>query len=319
MDALHDPDTIVQRRQEANLNSTDVTVESDTPPKTPCKTCRECGGETRRTDDERVCTECGLVLQQERIDRGPDWRCLDDTSQRRTGAPVDRTRHDGGVSTRIGFGKGTDVTEARARRLVRMRTLHNRSRFESKAERNRAYGFTEIKRIVSARSLSASVEEQACSLFESAQSEGLLSGRSIEGFSAGTVYAVCRVQSIPRTIEEIVAVARADRDELGVAYDVLNRELGLPTGPITPSKYLPRFASELELANDVEMRAREYADAIVTAGKLGGKNPSGVAAACLYMAAYDFGVDVTQTEAADVAGVSRMTIRSRITELKSLD
>ncbi|MCL9812890.1 transcription initiation factor IIB [Natranaeroarchaeum aerophilus] len=289
------------------------------PPDTACKTCHECGGEVRHTDDERICTECGLVLVRDRIDRGPDWRCLDDTGQRRTGAPVDRTRHDGGISTCIGYGEGTDITEARAQQLIRIRTLHNRSRFESKAERNRAYGFTEIKRIVSSRSLSRSIEEQACSLFESAQSEGLLSGRSIEGFSAGAVYAVCRVQSIPRTIEEIVAVARADRDELGVAYDALNRELGLPTGPISPLTYLPRYASELELANDIEMRAREYVDAIVTAGKLGGKNPSGVAAACLYMAAYDFGVDVTQTAAADVAGVSRMTIRSRITELKELD
>ncbi|MEY7850974.1 transcription initiation factor IIB family protein [Natrarchaeobius sp. A-rgal3] len=270
-------------------------------------------------EGETVCSECGLVVDVDEIDRGPEWRQFDTAeTNRRTGAPRDRARHDRGLSTRIGYGPHADASGPRARQLVRMRRLHNRARFSSKTERNKAYGFTEIRRIVAAMSLSTSVREQACSLFESAQSEGLLSGRSIEGFAAGSVYAVCRVQSVARTIEEVVGVAHADREELLVAYDALNQHLGLPVGPISPLEYLPRYASELELEADVEMRAREYATTFVESNQLGGKNPSGVAASCLYMAAYDLGVDVTQTAAADVADVSRMTIRSRITELKPL-
>ena len=279
--------------------------------------CLECGGTVRREGTETICPECGLVLDEDVIDRGPEWRNADDDrDQRRTGAPLERSRHDRGLSTEIGFGTGSDVSGARQRQLVRMRRQHSRARFDSKAERNKAYGFTEIRRIVSALSLPTSVREQACALFESAQSEDLLCGRSLEGFSAAAVYAICRVQSIARTMGEIVAVARADRNELKVAYDALNRELGLPVGPISPVEYLPRYATELDLDADVECRAHEYATWLAENARVGGKNPSGVAAACLYRAAYDLGVDLTQTAAAEVADVSRMTIRSTVTDLK---
>lgn len=283
------------------------------------RTCEECGGRIRTIDREHCCSECGLVVAVDEVDRGPEWRCPDpDENVRRTGAPRDHSRHDSGLSTKIGYGSNADVSGPQARQLIRMRQLHNRARFSSKTDRNKAYGFTEIRRIVSTLSLPTSVTKQACRLFESAQSKDLLCGRSIEGFSAGSVYAICRVQSIARTIEEIVEVARSSRAELLTAYDALNRELGLSVGPISPLEYLPRYATELDLESDVESCAREYATAYIDAGKLSGKNPSGVAAACLYMAAYDLGVEINQTDAASVADVSRMTIRSRVTELKEL-
>lgn len=286
---------------------------------TAADTCEACGGSLQTVDGERVCPECGLVDTVDQLDRGPEWRRSEsETNVRRTGAPVDRSRHDNGLTTRIGFGPESDVNGPNARQLVRMRRLHNRARFASKAERNKAYGFTEIRRIVSALSLPTIVKDQSCSLFDSAQTENLLCGRSIEGFSAGAVYAACRVQSIARTIEEVVTVARADRDELLVAYDALNQELGLPVGPISPLEYLPRYATALSLDGECEARAREYATAFVESESLGGKNPSGVAAACLYVAASEQGVDVRQADAADVADVSRMTIHSRVSELEEL-
>ncbi|WP_436346634.1 transcription initiation factor IIB [Natronorubrum sp. FCH18a] len=284
---------------------------------TQTESCDECGGRLRTTENEVVCEECGLVVGEDSIDRGPEWRHLENgDNRRRTGAPLERSRHDRGLSTRIGFGTGTEVTGERQRQLVRMRRQHNRARFSSKAERNKAYGFTEIRRLVSSLSLPTPVREQSCTLFESAQHEDLLCGRSLEGFSAATVYATCRVQSIARTMDEVVTQARANKSELKAAYDALNRELGLPIGPISPVEYLPRYTSELELQADIESRAREYATWLRESGRIGGKNPSGVAAACLYRAAYDHGVDVTQTEVADLANVSRMTIRSTATELK---
>lgn len=125
--------------------------------------CAECGGLLRRFDGETVCDDCGLVAGVDRLDRGPDWRGGDgDDADRRTGAPVDYARHDRGLSTRIGYGPTADFSGPRARQLVRMRRLHNRARFESKAERNRAYGFVEIRRIVSAMSMPASIRDQAC-------------------------------------------------------------------------------------------------------------------------------------------------------------
>lgn len=178
------------------------------------------------------------------------------------------------------------------------------------------YGFTEIRRLVGRLELPDSLQERACVLFESAQDDGLLQGRSIEGFAAASVYAVCRTASVSRTLGEIVTVAAADEAELKVAYDALNRELGLPTGPIDPAEYLARFASKLDVSSELERQARAFAERARESGLATGRNPSGVAAACLYTAAREADADLTQSDVASVAGVSAVTVRSTYQDLR---
>lgn len=290
--------------------------------------CPDCEGNLRIDGTETICEDCGLVSAENAIDRGPEWRSFDDGTpdRRRTGAPLTRSRHDRGLSTEIGYGSGSSggygsrLSGRKRRQIARLRREHNRARISTKVERNQVYAFAEIRRINGLLSLPDSVREQACALFESAQSEGLLQGRSLEGFAAASIYAVCRTRTIARTIDEITTVARASADELRVAYDALNRDLGLPTGPIDPVQYLPRFASKLGLEAEIERRAREHVSALVQNGLVGGRNPGGVAAACLYRAAGERAEwpTVTQVEAADIADVAPVTIRSTVANLDTL-
>ena len=277
---------------------------------TQAQTCPECEGTVRAGECETVCTSCGLVVDEHAIDPGPEWRSFDDddTNPERTGAPLTRSRHDRGLSTEIG--RSTRLKGRKRRRIARLRRQHKRTQIRSKAERNRVYAFTEIRRLVSRLELPEHVREQSCALFESAQSEGLLQGRSIEGFAAAAVYATARTAAVARTIPEITDAAKATRDELDVAYDALNRELGLPTGPIDPREYLARFASKLDLPTRIEQRARELATEARSRGIDTGRHPGGVAAACLYTAARREDYPLTQQAAADVAGVTPVTIRT---------
>ena len=282
---------------------------------TTAQTCPECAGRLRADDCETVCTECGLVIDEHAIDPGPEWRSFadDETDPERTGAPLTRSRHDRGLTTEIG--RSTRLKGRKRRRIARLRRQHKRTQIRSKAERNRVYAFMEVKHVVSDLDLSDTVEERACVLFESAQEEGLLQGRSLEGFAAAAVYAVCRTASVSRTLKEVVGAATATRNELDAAYDALNRELGLQTGPIDPREYLPRFASRLDLPPAVERRARDLAGRARGEGIDNGRNPGGVAAACLYTAAREEGVSLTQREAAEVAGVTPVTLRSTYYDL----
>jgi transcription initiation factor TFIIB len=277
---------------------------------TTAQVCPECEGSVRATDCETVCAECGLVIDEHAIDPGPEWRAFadDDTNPERTGAPLTRSRHDRGLSTEIG--RSTRLTGRKRRRIARMRRQHKRAQIATKAERNRVYAFTEIRQLVSALDLTESIRDRSCVLFESAQDAGLLQGRSIEGFAAAAVYATCRTASVSRTLDEVVTAAKASREEHDAAYDALNRELGLPTGPIDPREYLARFASKLDLSPAVERRARKLAETARENGLDNGRNPSGVAAACLYTAAREFDEDLTQQAAADVAGVTPVTLRT---------
>lgn len=275
--------------------------------------CPECDGRLLRDGEETVCRSCGLVVAEDRIDHGPEWRGLDDERER-TGAPLTRSRHDRGLSTEIGWGENR-LTGRKRRRLARMRRQHARSKIASKAERNQVHAFTEIARLTCDLSLPEQAKERACMLFKQAQDADLLRGRSIEGFSAASVYASCRIGSLSRTEAEVVEVASANLVEFRTAYSAMNRELGLPTGPIDPAEYLPRFASELDLPTTVETRARDYLESLRTDGYLAGRNPSGIAAACLYAAAVEEEHPITQREAAAVADVTPVTLRSTYAKL----
>ncbi|MEE6209138.1 TFIIB-type zinc ribbon-containing protein, partial [Salarchaeum sp. III] len=60
--------------------------------------CPECGGNLA-VDEERgetVCTECGLVVEEDEIDRGPEWRAFDSAEKdkkSRGGAPPTNKKH----------------------------------------------------------------------------------------------------------------------------------------------------------------------------------------------------------------------------------
>jgi len=281
------------------------------------RSCPECDGRLTSDGDETVCGDCGLVVAEDRIDRGPEWRSFadDDTRKERTGAPLTRSRHDRGLTTEIGHGGDLRLTGRKRRRVARMRREHGRARISSKSERNQVYAFTEIRRLVSALQLSGDIRDRACVLFESAQSEDLLRGRSLEGFASAAVYATCRTAAVSRTLDEILEVARASRGELKAAYDALNRDLGLPTGPIDPREYLPRFASRLDLPQAVETRAAELVERGHDENLVSGRDPSGFAAACLYTAARERGRSLTQKDAAEVADVTPVTLRSTYDDL----
>ncbi len=295
--------------------STGTEISTDGPEPRAADECPECGNRTRVENAERVCTDCGLVVDADRIDHGPEWRSFDDddTNPKRTGAPMTRSRHDRGLSTEIG--RSTRVKGRKRRRLSRMRTQHNRARISSKRDRNKVYAYTEIRRLTGALELPDSLRDTACSLFDSAQSESLLRGRSLEGFAAACVYVACRTADVARTVREVCVEAKATEAEHRAAFDAMNRELGLPIGPSSPAEYLPRFASELDCSAAVEGRARELADRAVSEGIANGRNPVGVAAACLYTAARQGSGDCTQQAAADVAGVTPVTVRRTYADL----
>ena len=269
--------------------------------------CPECEGRLTADGDETVCESCGLIVSTDRLDRGPEWRSFedDDRNPARCGAPLTRSRHDRGLSTEIGrSGRG------KSRKWSRLRRQHRRTQIRSKRERNQVYGFTEIRRLMGALSLPDRIRDQACSLFESAQNEDLLRGRSIEGFASAAVYAACRVAGVSRTISEVVDAAKATADEHRAAYDALNRELGLPVAAAAPTEFVARFTSELDLGQAVRRRARDHAERAVESGHANGRNPGGVAAGAVYLAAREEGAGVTQAEAADIADVTAVTVRT---------
>lgn len=297
----------------------EMTVDEDVP--TDTAACPDCGGQVRTNSVETVCEDCGLVIAADKIDRGPEWRSIDDDTAagKRTGSSLTIARHDRGLSTEIGQAPGSDTDRSRRKRrqLGRLRRQQRRGCFRSKAERNLAHGLGEVRRIAGALGLSESVRDQACYLFRSAQQEGLLPGRSIEAMAAGSIHGACRCNGLARPLADVVDVARVARSRVANAFQVLNRELGLPTQPVRASAVVPRVASALGVSTTVRRRATTLAKRAQEITVATGCKPSGLAAACLYRAARDVGASLTQQALADAAGISVTTLRARRNDLDS--
>jgi transcription initiation factor TFIIB len=305
------------RAHEERETEHEETTESET-------VCPECDGDLV-TDAERgetVCSECGLVVEDEEIDRGPEWRAFDSAERdekSRVGAPTTKMMHDEGLSTNIGWqdkdAYGKSLNTRQRQKMQRLRTWNERFRTRDAKERNLKQALGEIERMASALGLPEEVRETASVIYRRALDEDLLPGRSIEGVATGALYAAARQMRTPRSIDEVAKVSRIDAMEFKRTYRYIVRELGLEVQPADPTSYLPRFTSELDLPDEVERRARELLDNAGEQGVTSGKSPVGLAAAAIYAASLLTNQKVTQSEVSAVTDVSEVTIRNRYQEL----
>jgi len=286
--------------------------------------CPECGGGLVTDDEhaETVCADCGLVVEEDEIDRGPEWRAFDAAEKdrkSRVGAPTTNMMHDKGLSTNIGWqdkdAYGRSLSSNQRAKMQRLRTWNERFRTRDSKERNLKQALGEIDRMASALGLPKNVRETASVIYRRALEEDLLPGRSIEGVASASLYAAARQAGTPRSLDEIAAVSRVEKMELTRTYRYVVRKLSLEIAPADPESYVPRFASDLDLSEEVERRARQLIEAAREDGRLSGKSPVGLAAAAVYAAALLTNKRVTQGEVSEIANVSEVTIRNRYKEL----
>jgi len=308
----------------SNTDTRTRTTETESSQEDVSTICPECGGDLRTEGDraEVVCRDCGLIVETDDIDRGPEWRAFDSAERdrkSRVGAPRTKMMHDEGMSTNIGWqdkdAYGRALSSRQRRRMQRLRTWNERFRTRNSKERNLKQALGEIDRMASALGLPENVRETASVIYRRALNEDLLPGRSIEGVSTAALYAAARQAGTPRSLDEIATVSRVDKMELTRTYRYVVRELGLEIKPADPESYVPRFASDLDLSEETERRARELLRTSQREGIQSGKSPVGLAAAAIYAAALLSNEKVTQNEVSQVASISEVTIRNRYKEL----
>jgi len=271
---------------------------------------------------ELVCDDCGLVIEEDLIDYGPEWRAFDSEQREkraRTGAPMNYMIHDKGLSTTIGWTNrdsyGKSIPNRNRAQLYRMRKWQTRIRISNATMKNLVVALSDLDRMSSCMGLPRTVRETAAMIYRKAASKNLVRGRTVEGVAAAALYAACRQCHVPRTLDEISNIANMSRRDIGRNYRYIARELKLKLMPTTPQDYISRFCSELKLSGDVKAKTieilKEAADKELTSGR----GPTGVAAASLYIASVLCGERRTQRDIADEAGITEVTIRNRYKEL----
>jgi transcription initiation factor TFIIB len=288
--------------------------------------CPECNGKKLIRDYEKgeiICASCGLIISDNLVDAGPEWRAFDAEQKEkraRGGAPVKFMRPNKGLVTEIDQYnrdiRGVRISPKKQAQLYRMRKWHKRVSIATSMERNLAIALAELDRVASSLGLPENIKESAALLYRKVVKAELIRGRLIESVVSAVIYAICRIHGIPRTLDEIAKASGIEKKEIGRAYRFIKVEMDIDVPLTDPSEYVPKFASALKLGPPVQEESIKLIKRSVKRGLISGRGPTGVAAAALYIASAMHGEKRTQKEVADVAGVTEVTIRNRYRELK---
>ena len=286
--------------------------------------CPECGNLNLISDESRgeiICNTCGLVLNRI-IDTGPEWRAFNAEEARkkvRVGAPSTLTLHDKGLSTMIGWtnkdGYGRTLSPKMKAEVYRLRKWNARTRTNKSIDRNLAYAMNELDRLASQLNLSRDIKESAALIYRKMANKNLIRGRSIEAVLIASIYAACRMNRIPKTLDDFLEFCTVEKKKIARCYRLVMRELKINVHVSSPINFVSRFCADLNLSG----RTQNFAAEILKLAKkhriTAGKAPTGLAGAALYIAAMKEGEHRTQKEISATAGVTEATIRNRYKEL----
>jgi transcription initiation factor TFIIB len=278
------------------------------------KECPECGSKSLVRDYNKAeifCADCGLVIAENIVDLGPEWRAFDSeqmSKRARVGAPMTYRIHDKGLSTIVTWGSA-------GQGQYKLKKWQQRTHIANTTERSFIFALSEIDRMACALKLPVNIREAASMLYRKAMKKRLIRGRSIEGITTALLYITCRQYGVPRTLEEVREISRVGQKEISRAYRFLLRELDLKVSPASPIEFVPRFCSMLNLSGEIRSHAIEIIKKAAEAELTNGRGPIGIAAAAIYIAAILNGEHRTQKEVSDVTGVTEVTIRNRYKEL----
>ncbi|MHA1291057.1 MAG: transcription initiation factor IIB [Promethearchaeota archaeon] len=272
--------------------------------------CPECGGYLIQSMGDIICRQCGLIIGERLPDISHQGRRAYTTAEKekreRTGAPISDLLPDMGLTTVI---KRQNIENPDLRRAAKWNT---RLSWE---KRNMLIATTELKRIASNLNLPDHVKNMAIRLYKKAFNKKLLKGRSIQGMVAACLYFACRINYLPRTLDEILGETSSNAKNVRRCYSTLIRELNLKAPNRDLISLIPKYITELNLDQEIERLsiklAKEYKLKIYTSGK----DPKGICAGVIYLACKIKKRSITQKQIASAIGITEVTLRSRFKEL----
>lgn len=282
--------------------------------------CPECGSRKIIQDNgsgEIVCNDCGLVVSETLINTGPEWRAFSPKeieNRTRTGLPVRFSLPDIGLSTTFHPFDVKGETRYEMYRLKKWNQIYNKNIHRG----NLSTAMLELDRLCHRLSLPKTVQERTAMIYRKALKAGLVQGRSIASLTAASIYIVCRMNQIPRTLDEVSHHSHIDRKQIAQYYRMLLREMNLRV-PVPKAKYrVSRIASVAGLSENTQRKAIEILGEAERLKITVSKSPMGMAAAALYLACVMNGEKRTQKVLAEASGISEVTIRNRYKDLKRL-
>ncbi len=275
------------------------------------------------TDSERgemFCGGCGLVLVQNIADTSHEsngYSQEDFMKLTRTGPATSLTMHDKGLSTVIGINKdfsGNALSSKTKYEFNRLRVWDQRSKSRSTATLSKA--FTLLNGMKTKLGISDNVVESAAYIYRKIVSEKLTRGRTMASLVSASLYAACRENNLPRTLDDIANAGNIERRILSRDLRTIIKKLGLNLNQYDISSFISKISNNMNLKEKTKRDAFDILKRCEPEGIIAGKHPVAQAAASLYIACIINGEKISQKKFSKESGVSDVTIRNRVTLIR---
>jgi transcription initiation factor TFIIB len=297
----------------------------DSPESIKCSICGRIRTAIADPDSgEIVCSNCGMVIAEtNQDDVNPERRAFtpeEQIARTRTGAPISLSRHDKGLTTVIGKptkdAAGRELDANARSTFKRLKTWDTRMQIDSSTNRNLYRAFYDLNVLKDKLGLSDAIVEKTAYIYRKVEHRRLVKGRTIPGMLAAAIYLACREMGTPRTLKDISRISNVKRKGIARNIRTLTVELGIKPPVFDPMKCIVKVANAAQIGERTTRQAFKMMNELLrrkTASA--GKDQMGLAASILYIACKETGEIKPQKVMAGAAGVTEVTLRSRVKEL----
>ena len=275
------------------------------------------------TDSERgeiVCGGCGLILLQNMADASYEnngYTSENFMKMSRTGPASSLTMNDRGLSTVIGTNKdstGKALSSKTKYEFNRLRTWDQRSKSRKTASLSKA--FTLLHGMKTKLGISDNVVENAAYIYRKVVNAKLTRGRTMASLISASLYAACRENNIPRTLNDIAEAGNVERRILSRDLRTIIKKLELNLNQYNTSSFISKISNNMNLKEKTKRDAFKILDLCEKEQITAGKHPVAQAAASLYISCIMNGEKISQKKFSVESGVSDVTIRNRAVLIK---
>ena len=290
-----------------------------------CSVCRNGRPIADPASGELLCSGCGLVFSEKVPENRAEWRnfASEHNDRARTGSPMSLARHDMGLNTVIGNNNkdssGQNIQPSMHSTMKRLRTYDFRSQTHTSTDRNLMRAFSELGRQRDKLGLSDAIIDKTAYIYRKALGKGLVRGRSTSAILAAAIYIACREMGAARSLKDIGEITNVRRKAISRSYIILIQRLEIIMPAINPMNCIAKIANKANLSEKSKRMAIDTMKDLVNTQASAGKRPMGLAATILYLSCLGNDEAVTQKDIAEAAGVTEVTIRNIIKDLKAKD
>eukprot|EP01083_Nonionella_stella_P274198 930651_1 len=284
----------------------------------PDKKCPDCRNGGNIIDDpksgRKICTSCGLVLENQIISEQSEWRTFADND--RSGPDPNRVgqaqhyllQENGDLSTTIGHRDNA--------KLSNTQKAIGGNVSQSKLSR----GIRDISNYCSRLSLPKDVQNFAGELFKELTSKKEMKGKKAIVMVATCVYIAAKQCHCDRPLKELCEEFGVDRASVRKIHTEIHKlksaeKLSLPVinkgkGMIrktTAEIFSQRFANQLKLNVNTIKNLKKIARKIMEKGLLSGKQPATIGAAAVYLTCVVSGDESERRSYKEISAVSRVS------------